>query len=563
MIQTDGDPSYQTMQGTNLLYVDNSLNDIFKDINSQQNYILLSGRWYTSISLNGPWTYVAASQLPQDFAKIPEGSEKDGVLSSVAGTDAANDALMDAQIPQTAKIDRQTATTHVTYDGSPEFKRIQGTNLLVAENSNETVIKSNANGNYYAVDNGVWFISNAPSGPWQVSTERPSDVDNIPADNIAYNVKYVYVYDYTPDYVYSGYTPGYLGCYTYGPTVVWGTGFYYDSWYRQVYYARPYTYGFGMAYNPWSGWSIGYESGYSLGGDYYEHNPYGRGWFGPRVYHPTYRAWGYNGGYYGRHANVVINQPRITVNRPVYITQNNNHYNPRDLYMGRNHASNLYNHVRGAVTVDVNRRDAVMIEHKRYEGRPSNNNNNNSNWGGGRGFNRGQPKVTDNNNYNNGTNNNHNNNYNNGANNNHVVTPNAPQKNEVIGRPMHNYNNGNNQMRPINRPNLQPNTPTNMPTQPANNGGNVPMNRPYVQPITPPNNNTPQRPNLNIGRPSMPRQTPVEIRNPQQGGRGDAQGNNNNRPAPQVTPPRSQPSPMPVREQPRPVRPVEDGNKNR
>lgn len=359
LIQTEGAPTYQTVQGTNLLYVDNSLNDIFKDISTQQNYILISGRWYTSTSLTGGWAYVPADQLPADFAKIPEGTEKDGVLASVAGTKAANEALMDAQIPQTAKVDRQTATTNVTYDGNPVFKPIAGTNLSVAENSSITVLRSNADGMYYAVDNGVWFISSSPNGPWQVSTDRPSDVNNIPPDNIAYNTKYVYVYDYSDDYVYTGYTPGYLGCYTYGPTVVWGTGWNYRPWYRHYYYARPYTWGFGMAYNPWTGWSIGYVSGYSLGWHYYDNNPYCYGWFGPRAYHPAYRPWGYNGGFYGR-GNVVLNQPRIVVNRPIYVV-NNNHYNTRSVYMDGNHGINLYNHVQGAHTIDVSRRQGAVV----------------------------------------------------------------------------------------------------------------------------------------------------------------------------------------------------------
>ncbi len=354
LIQTEGVPTYQTVEGTNLLYVDNSLNDIFKDINTQQNYILISGRWYTSTSLNFGWTYVPANELPTDFAKIPEGTEKDGVLSSVAGTSAAKEALMDAEIPQTAKIDRRTATTTVIYDGSPIFNPINGTNLLVAENSNITVVKSNLNGMYYAVDNGVWYISNRYDGPWQVSIERPSDVNNIPADNIAYNVKYVNVYDYNSDYVYSGYTPGYLGCYVYGPTVVWGTGWHYHSWYRKHYYARPYTWGFGMTYNPWTGWSIGYESGYGLGWSYYDYNPHAHGWFGPRAYHPSYRSWGYNGGYYGRR-EVEINRPRINYGRPSNYSVNypgrvNNHQS----FEVNNHNGNLYHHVHGATTSDIN-----------------------------------------------------------------------------------------------------------------------------------------------------------------------------------------------------------------
>src|SRR5205085_10086703 len=129
--------------------------------------------------------------------KIPEGSPKDNVLSSVAGTDAAREAVMDAQIPQTAKVDRKTASTNVQYNGTPEFKSIPGTDLESAVNTSSSVMRYR--GTYYAVDNGVWFQSNNPEGPWEVATDRPDEVDRIPPSSPLYNTKYVYVYDVTPD----------------------------------------------------------------------------------------------------------------------------------------------------------------------------------------------------------------------------------------------------------------------------------------------------------------------------------------------------------------------------
>ena len=110
------------------------------DENSQQYFVLISGSWYQTKNLNADnWKYIPADQLPADFAKIPPGSPKDNVLASVAGTDAARDAVMDAEIPQTAKVDRNTATTTVTYDGQPKFTDIDGTNLQYAVNTSSTV----------------------------------------------------------------------------------------------------------------------------------------------------------------------------------------------------------------------------------------------------------------------------------------------------------------------------------------------------------------------------------------------------------------------------------------
>lgn len=335
LIQTEGKPTYQAVQGSTLLYVNNSLDEIFKDIDSQKNYILIAGRWYNGTSLNGPWLYVSQDNLPRAFADIPAGSEKDGVLSSVAGTEEAYDAVMEAQIPQTAKVDRSTARVEVNYDGDPRFVPIANTNLSIAENSNITVMQA-ANNAFYALENGIWFISNSPYGPWQVANERPSDVDRIPPSSSAYNARFVYIYETTPQYVYVGYTRGYMGNYIFGPTVVWGTGWHYRPWRGRYYRPRPVTWGFGMHYNPWAGWSMSFNLGFNVGWYHYARvRPYYGGWFGPPAYRPPVRPWGWNGGYYGSRQgnrypsyanrprpNVSYNRPVNNNRRPVYVTNN-------------------------------------------------------------------------------------------------------------------------------------------------------------------------------------------------------------------------------------------------
>ena len=331
LVQSNGQPNFTPIAGTNLSYVSNSSNDIFIDNSSKLYYVLISGRWYTSPVIDGRYQYIAANALPADFSKIPEGSPKDNVLASVAGTNAAREAIMDAQIPQTAKVDRKTATANVSYDGEPKFENVQGTDLQYGVNTQSSVIRQ---GNtYYAVENGVWFESQSPNGPWVVSTQRPDQVDEIPPSSPVYNIKYVYVYDVTPDYVYMGYTPGYLNTYVYGPTVVYGTGYYYNPWYGGYYYPRPWTWGFNMLYNPWAGWSMGFgysygwfHMGMSIGRPW---GYWGGGWWGPHVYRPPYAWNAYRGyGYYGNN-----------------YYRNNNFYN-------RNYTNNIYHYRNDVVTRD-------------------------------------------------------------------------------------------------------------------------------------------------------------------------------------------------------------------
>ena len=76
--------------------------------------------------MNGPWE-AATETLPEEFLKIPQDHEKAYVLASVPGTPDAEEAIIMAQIPQTATVSRDEATLEVNYDGDPQFKEIEGT----------------------------------------------------------------------------------------------------------------------------------------------------------------------------------------------------------------------------------------------------------------------------------------------------------------------------------------------------------------------------------------------------------------------------------------------------
>lgn len=346
LIQTEGEPQFSTIEGTSLLFASNTEDQILFDINSQYYYVLLSGRWYASNKLDGSWSYVDPQSLPADFAKIPEGSDKDVVLSSVPGTKAAQEAVKDAQIPHTAIVNRSTTTAEVEYDGDPVFELIQGTNIQLATNSSGTVLLE---GNiYYLVDDGVWFTGNSPHGPWVVSDYRPQHVNNIPPSSPAYNVKYVNIYHSTPEVVYVGYTSGYISNYIVGPVIVYGTGHHYRPWRGRYFYARPVTWGFGMYYNPWYGWTM--NVGYGVGGygwfgfyspwrpSYWGHHRYmGCGWWGPPVYRPPYGV-PYN-HYYGH---------RSATNRP--IRYGSGVSVRRETAAKQVHNNNIYNYNRKGVT---------------------------------------------------------------------------------------------------------------------------------------------------------------------------------------------------------------------
>lgn len=292
LISTDGPPRYAPLVDGELLYVTNTESDVLREVNTQALYVLLAGRWYRAATQDGPWTFVRGDQLPASFKLVPPDSPKGNILASVAGTDQADDAVADAEIPQTSAIRRSDSGFEVSYDGSPQFEPIPGTSLQYAVNTDAEVIF--ADGRYYACDQGVWYIADSPDGPWTVSETRPLGVDDIPPGCPVYDVRYVYIYDVTPSFVYTGYLPGYVGCYPYYGTVFYGTGYRYRPWRgRHHYYPRPCTWGFQARYNPWlSRWSFGFSYGTGflrVGYRWRSWQPQHRQgpplWFGPGGYH--------------------------------------------------------------------------------------------------------------------------------------------------------------------------------------------------------------------------------------------------------------------------------------
>jgi hypothetical protein len=340
LVSTNGKPSWKALPGGKLLYVDNTETAWIRDLADQQMYVLLSGRWFRAKQESGPWSFVRADQLPASFKEIPPDSDIGGLRVSVAGTPEAQEAVLDAQIPQTAAIKRNEATLDVKYDGAPKFEKIAGTNVTYAVNTSAQVLEISTR--YYAVDNGVWFTASAPTGPWVVADEVPEDeIKKIPPSAPVYNTTYVHIYESTPEVVYVGYYPGYLWSFPYYGVPVYGTGFYYPPYYGAFYYPRPPTWGFHVGYNPWTGWNFGvsWSNGFfSMGVSW------GAGWGG--AYRPAACCGGWYGGGYHR-GTTVINTGDIRIGNSVSVGNRanvNNRLNTgSNIDRNRYAQSNLYN----------------------------------------------------------------------------------------------------------------------------------------------------------------------------------------------------------------------------
>jgi len=260
-----GQPNLVPIEGTPLLWATNTAGDVIVDTSDSSYYVLMAGRWYRSPALlEGTWTYVAANALPAGFQKIPAQSPAGVVLASVAGTPQAREAVIANSIPQTATVRRQGGPSFKpVFDGPATVAMLTGTSLQYVANSETPIIRVDGD-TYYGLDAGVWFTADSLDGPWAVATSVPDAIYAIPASSPLHYVTYVQVYGSTPEVVYDGYTPGYLGAVqSTDGVVVYGTGYDYDPWIGDAWIAAPETYGLAAqpVYNP----AVGYAFGFGLG----------------------------------------------------------------------------------------------------------------------------------------------------------------------------------------------------------------------------------------------------------------------------------------------------------
>ena len=264
LIVFKGQPELAPITGTSLLWCTNTTSDVIIDESNGSYYVLISGRWYQSQALIGPWQFVTSAKLPVDFLTIPPTSPAGVVLAAVAGTPQAREAVISNSIPQTASIPLASPPSFApVYDGSPKLQPISGTPLQYIANSPTPIIRVNAK-QWYALRAGVWFTAPSSGGPWTLAQAVPAVIYTIPPSSPLFYVTYVQIYGATPEYVYTGYSPGYLGTVV-APdgVVVYGTGYDYDPWIGSTWYAPPETYGIAAQpiYNPAVGWSYGYGLG--------------------------------------------------------------------------------------------------------------------------------------------------------------------------------------------------------------------------------------------------------------------------------------------------------------
>ena len=290
IIVINGAPQFSAIAGTRLSYVANTDAALFRDAASGTLYYLVSGRWFSADSLQGPWAF-ATPNLPADFARIPANGPRGFVLVSVPGTVQAQEAVIQAQIPQQATLDIATTKLEVVYAGTPKFEPIPGTPMSFAVNTSFNVV--HAENAYYACYQGAWFVGASPAGGWTLATSVPAVIYTIPPASPLYPCTYVRVYATAPGSVTYGYGAGYTLGFISAGVVVYGTGYYYPPFIYPgpvpIFYPYPVTYAGATYYNPATG---AWAHGGAIYGPFY-------GARGGSAYNPQTGAWARGGSVYG------------------------------------------------------------------------------------------------------------------------------------------------------------------------------------------------------------------------------------------------------------------------
>ncbi len=321
LLMLTGEPTYVPVQGTALLWVSNTESDLFRMGKTGLLYYLVAGRWFSASDFTGPWTFATPS-LPEDFKKIPLEHERSRVLASVPGTDKAAEAILLAQIPQTARVNRkEVKAPAVDFQGEPQFVAVDPTKVQRAVNTDKDVFK--IGDRYYMCYQGIWFVATGASGPWEVATSVPQEIYQIPVSSPAHHVTYVTIEDDDDDdWVVFAAAAGYTGMMVAWGCVMWGSGWYYPPYvgyggFYPAYYGHFPTYGYSAYYNPWTG-AYGRSAGV--------YGPYGGAGVGAR-YNPRTGTYSRGAAAYGPYGARGVAQA----------------YNPRTgTYAATRQGSNVY-----------------------------------------------------------------------------------------------------------------------------------------------------------------------------------------------------------------------------
>jgi hypothetical protein len=178
LLTVQGEPVLAPIKGVALQFVLNANWDLFFDPGSSRYYLLVKKLWLTNKSLGGTWS--AIKTLPSDFKKLPSDGGWDHVKKALP-------AVSDAKAPKVFFTSEPAEL--IVFGDQPVYKKIEGTELLYAANTDDWVFSDSADGQIYYLVTGRWFRAPRLEGPWSYAgDDLPGDFRRIPSDSKAAEV---------------------------------------------------------------------------------------------------------------------------------------------------------------------------------------------------------------------------------------------------------------------------------------------------------------------------------------------------------------------------------------
>ena len=169
-----GEPKFESIKKTDLLYAVNTNWDVFLDIHTATYYLLNDKHWLTTKDVTkGPW--VRTKMLPSDLYELPKDKNWENVSKNVPGKPVKTVPMVFAS---------QTPAELIVTNGAPSLSPISGTPILYVTNTNSDLFLHSAEGNWYFLTAGRWFRAKQLDGPWSAaSADLPQAFANIPINH--------------------------------------------------------------------------------------------------------------------------------------------------------------------------------------------------------------------------------------------------------------------------------------------------------------------------------------------------------------------------------------------
>jgi hypothetical protein len=173
LLTVPGDPVLAPIEGLQLKLVVNANWDLFFAPNESRYYLRVDKTWLATTALSDSWS--TAGKLPTDLTHLPSGENWDDVRKAVAGwTGSSRKAPRVFFSAGPAEL--------IEFAGAPLYKKIPGTQLSYATNTDSWVFTYSGDGQFYFLVAGRWFRAADLQGPWTYAgNDLPQDFQKIPS----------------------------------------------------------------------------------------------------------------------------------------------------------------------------------------------------------------------------------------------------------------------------------------------------------------------------------------------------------------------------------------------